>query len=68
MSSVKQLEAVNKAKAELKAVNREARYLEGQTDYESSESLFRAADFILSQLEEIELLALPATDDVPLAA
>ena len=68
MLSAKQIEAVNKAKAELKAIRREANYLDDRGDYETAESLHSAADFILEQLELIELLALPATDDVPLAA
>lgn len=68
MLSAKQIEAMSKAKRELKAVNRDADYLDGRGEYETAESLRRAADFILLQLEEVELLALPATDDVPLAA
>ena len=68
MLGAKQIEAMKKAKRELKAVNREADYLEGRGEYETAESLRRAASYILSQLEEVELLALPATDDVPLAA
>jgi hypothetical protein len=71
MLSAKQTEAITKAKAELKAIRREADYLDRREDYETAMSLHRAADFILSQLELIELLALPATDDqdaLPLAA
>lgn len=68
MLSAKQIGAVNRARAELKAVSREADYLDGRGEYETAESLRRAASFVLLQLEEVELLALPATDDVPLAA
>ena len=57
---------IEKVKKELGFMSREVNWLE---DYETADALHRSINFILGQLEDMELRQLPATDDdVPLAA
>lgn len=62
MVGVKQIETIKKQVSILK------RIADDMDDYEAARAIFRHADEIANQLDEAELLALPATDDVPLAA
>lgn len=56
---------IERIRRELSFIGREADRME---DFEAADALHRSVNFILGELDDLELRQLPATDDLPRAA